>query len=233
MIRLVLLAALCAMAAAPAAAAPVSQITVTVDGQASTMPDMAQAAFTISTGGDTAAAATSDNNARYERLLSRLHALGIAQSDIQTAGLTLNYNPTPKPPDTPQPGVRYGYFAARSVNVTVRRLENVGKAIDTAVAAGVTDLGGVSFSTSREQQLFASALRDGIERARRHAQAMAEAAGLHILRVRSIQEGAPAIFRPGVQADTFQMAKAAPVPTQVAPSPVQTSATVTVTFEAQ
>ena len=233
MTRLLTFFALVALLAAPAAATPLAQITVTAQGSASTMPDLATVGFTVNTNASAAGAATSENNARYARIEKQLRALGIAESDIQTTGLSLNYNAPPKPPDVPQPGVRYGYFASRGVNVTVHNLQLVGKVIDTAVSAGVTDMNGVTFSTSRPEQLFASALRDGVQRAREHAEAMASAAGLHVVRVKSMQEGVPTLVRPGIEADVYATAKAAPVPTQIAPSPVQTSATVTVIFEAQ
>lgn len=232
MSRFFLFLALIAMLGAPVAAAQLSEITVTADGLASTMPDMARASFTVSTNAATAAAATTENNSRYERLLSGLHALGIAQSDIRTTSFSLNYNPPPKPPDVPQQGQRYGYFVYRGVEVTVHRLALVGKVVDAAVAAGVTDVNSVSFDTSDQRGQFARALHDGVDQARAHAEAMAAAAGLRIVRVRMMQEGAPSRIVPAMQGQVFRSA-AAPVPTQIEPSAVETRATVTVTYEAQ
>lgn len=231
MTRFLTILALAALLGAPAGAAPLSQITVTTQGQASAMPDMATASFTISTSAATAGAATSENNTRYDRLMRDLRALSIADTDIRTTSFNLNYNPPPKPPDVPQQGQRYGYSVYRGVSVTVKRLAILGKVVDTAVAAGVTDVNGVSFDTSDERGQFAQALRDGIARARAQADAMAAAAGLHIVRVKTIQEGVPQLVRPGVTADVFAARVAAP--TQIPPSPVETNATVTVTYEAQ
>jgi uncharacterized protein len=231
MTRLLTSLALAALLAAPAAAAQLSQITVTADGQATAMPDMAQASFTISTSADTAAAATSENNMRYDRLMRALRALGIDSSDIRTTSFNLNYNPPPKPPDIPQQGQRYGYSVYRGINVTVHQLTLLGKTIDTAVASGVTDVNSVSFDTSRKREQFAAALRDGISQARAHAEAMAAAAGLHIVRVKDIQEGAPSRILPMVQAAVYRAAP--PAPTEIQPSAVETHATVTVTYEAQ
>lgn len=232
MIRLLTSLALAALLTAPAGAAQVSQITVTADGQASAMPDMAQTSFTISTSADTAAAATSENNTRYDRLMHALRALGIDESDIRTTSFNVNYNPPPKPPDVPQQGQRYGYSVYRGINVMVHRLALLGKTIDTAVASGVTDVNSVSFDTSQKREQFAAALRDGIVQARTQAQAMAAAAGLRIVRVKDIEEGAPSRVLPMVQAAVF---KAAPAPalTEIQPSAVETHATVTVTYEAQ
>ncbi len=65
-------------------------ITVSAQGRASTQPDMATESFTIATNADTAAAATSDNNTRFERLMSALQSLGVARSDINTAFYNLS-----------------------------------------------------------------------------------------------------------------------------------------------
>lgn len=232
MSRLLALGALLVVFAAPAAAATPSEITVTAEGRSSTMPDMATANFTISTNAATAAAATSENNSRYDRLLEAMGRLGIAKSDVRTTSFSLNFNPPPKPPDVPQQGQRYGYSVYRGVSVTVHQIALAGKTVDAAVDAGVTDVNGVSFDTSDTRGQFAQALRDAIRQARAHAQAMASAAGLHIVRVKAMQEGVLSRPVPLVQAAVFK-AEAAPVPTQIEPSAVETRATVTVTYEAQ
>lgn len=225
-------AALFAIFAAPAAAASVTPITVTAEGRASAMPDMATAAFTVSTNSAGAASATSDNNARYERLLRALHGFGIADADIRTTSFSLTYNPPPSPPEVPQQGQRYGYAVYRSVSVIVRRIASVGKVVDAAVGSGVTEVNGVSFDTSDTRGQFALALADAVRQARSHAEAMAAPAGLRIVRVRQMQEGEPARIMPVVQPEVFRAAPAA-VPTQIQPSAVETRATVTITYDAQ
>jgi uncharacterized protein YggE len=231
MTRLLATLALAALAVAPAAAA-LPEITVTVQGYATAMPDIAKIALTISTAAPDAASATSENNARYNRLLPALRALGIAESDIQTTSFNLSYTPPPRPPEVPQPGMRYGYSVYRSVAVTVRRLSSVGKVLDGAMGAGATNVDGVTFDNSNPRAQYAKALRDGVLQARAQAQAMAAAAGLRIVRIKSMQEGAPTRVLPSATAESYRMAAAAPVPTVLPPSPVETSATVTVTYEA-
>lgn len=230
MTRLLALAAIFMLMTGPAIAAAPSLITVTAEGRAATTPDMATATFSIATNAATADAATSDNNSRYNRLLQALTRLGIAKTDVSTSSFSVNYNPPPKPPETPQQGQRYGYSVYRGVSVTVHRLAQVGKVVDAAVGAGVTDVNGVSFDTSQKSAQFAQALRDAVHQARMHAQAMAAAAGLRLVRVKEMQEGAPAVIRP-MASEVFKAAPA--VPTQIEPSAVETRATVTVTYEAQ
>jgi uncharacterized protein len=229
--RILSILVLSALMPAYAMAAP-TQIVVTGDGAASAMPDMATESFTISTNASTAAAAMSDNNARYNRLASSLEALGVAPADIQTTSYNLNYSPRPQPPDIPAPGQRYGYSVDRSIDVTLHRTALVGKAIDAAAGAGVTDIGGVTFGVSDRKGQLAQALRAAVADARNQAQNLADAAGLHIVRVRQIQQNyenvpppRPILMR--------AMAPSPALPTEIAPNSVQARATVTITYDAQ
>jgi uncharacterized protein YggE len=220
--------------AAPAKAGP-TQITVTGQGTASAMPDMATETFTIATNAQSASSAASDNNARYDRLLRGLEGLGIAHADIRTTSYNVNYTPPPEtqpqPAGAPIPPVRErsGYFVYRGITVTLHRLPLVGKAIDTAIASGVTDIGGVAFGISDRKGQLALALRSAVRDGLAQAQAMAAAAGLRIVRVRFMQQGFASPPTPMVR-----MASAAPAPpTQIEPGSVETQATVTITYDAQ
>lgn len=225
-----------AASAAPAKAAA-TQIMVTGQGTASAMPDMATETFTIATNAQSAAAATSDNNVRYDRLAKGLEGLGIAHGDIRTTSYNVNYTPPPDPqPESggamPPVRERTGYFVYRGVTVTLHRLSLVGKAIDTAIASGVTDIGGVAYGISdrKGQQTVAlrAAVRDGLAQ----AQAMAAAAGLHIVRVRSMQQGYASPPVPLARMAATAMPAPAP-PTQIEPGSIETQATVTITYDAQ
>lgn len=212
-------------------------ITVSAQGRASAAPDVATVNLMIATNAPTAAAAASDNNARYERLISALESLNIARGDIRTTYYNVNYSPppqqTPEPANLVQPaGQRYGYFVNRSMQVTLHRLDLVGKAVDAAVASGVTDIGGVSFGVGNTHAQVARALQSAVTDARRQAEAMAAAAGLHIVRVKSMQQGYAEAPTARVLMASAAMPAPAP-PTTIEPSSVEVTATVTVTYEAQ
>lgn len=232
---LLLVLTLCA--AVPARAASPTLITVTGQGHVSAAPDMATENFSIATNADSAAAATSDNNARYSRLAAALHALGIAGADIRTTGFGVSYNPPPQPAPgqaiPPPPEQRYGYFANRSVEVTLHRLALAGKAVDAAVAAGVTDVGGVTFGISNRRPALQQALRDAVADALMQAQTMAAASGLRVVAVRSIGQQYPVVQPFVVQGAVMRAAPAPAPPTEIQPSGVDVTASVTVTYEAR
>jgi uncharacterized protein YggE len=208
-------------------------ITVSAQGRASAMPDVATESFTIATNAQNAASATSDNNARFERLMGALQSLGIARSDIRTTFYNVNYTPRPQAAMPVQPPERYGYFVSRGIEVTVHNLQTVGKAIDSAVASGVTDIGGVSFGVTDNRKIYTQALRSAVSDARARADAMAAAAGLHVVRVKSMQQGYAETPVPRLAMAAAMAAPAPPPPTAIEPSNVEVTAVVTITYEAQ
>lgn len=212
-------------------------ITVSAQGRATAAPDMATETFTIATNAATAAAAAADNNTRFERLNAGLSSIGIPKSAVQTVSYSISYTPPANMPSAPlSPGQVVqpqpsGYFVNRSVQVTLTQLGKVGQSIDTAVAAGVTDVGGVTFGMRNSGKQYTQALRSAVQAARVQAEAMAGAAGLHIVGIKTMQEGF-------VESPVPRMMMAAAVPmaapkTTIEPSPVEVTANVTLAYEAR
>jgi uncharacterized protein YggE len=219
-------------------AALVGQTTIYASGQAtvSAAPDVATISFSMNTHAQTAEQATSENNTIYAHFNTGMRTVGIAAADIKTTSYNLNH--VPPPPPCPPPCVRdpqsYGYFVTRSVSVTTHHLDIVGKVIDTAVAAGVNNVQGVEYAIANTRSLFLRAVAQAIASARSEGDAMAQAAGLHIVGIQSINSpgGAPipmaaGRFAPNVMADIA-------VPTQITPpSSLDVTANVSVTYLAQ
>lgn len=238
---------LLAAAVGPAAASTPSYyqpivITVTGQGSVSQVPDMATLSANVVTNDEAASRATSDNNAVYERLVSRLAAVGIAESAITTTYYNMNFVPRPveEQPAAGAPRVsypiynraRYGYVVTRSLSIKIAGTSRVGKVIDAAVAAGATDVNGVNFGVKNSRTGYVRALRLAVEDAQSQANAMASAAHLRIVRIKAMSQGYPQVFpspmRMGVTADSYSVK----VPTNIQPSDVQVSATVTITYVA-
>lgn len=226
-----LLAAVLVCVPLSALAAQPTLISVTGQGRATAAPDMATMSLTITTNAGNATAATSDNNAIFAQLEQRMYALGVAERDIHTTYYNVTFNPRPEGALVPNYGVQYGYVVSRGVSVTLQRTGVVGKAVDAAIAAGVNHVDSVSFGVSDNHSLALKALGDAVTQARSRAQAIATAAGLRIVRIRTIQEGYAQVY-PQPQAMALSRGIAA-VPTQIEPSDVSMQASVTVTYEAQ
>ena len=221
--------------------------TINASGQAtvSAAPDLALVQFSITSRASTAQQATSANNTVYARFSAGMRALGIAASDIRTTGYNLSYSPPPPPcpagvagnivsPCEERGSQNFGYFVTRSASVTIHKLEIAGKAIDTAVAAGVNNVQGVEYSISDTKSYYLRALGQAIVAARAQADVMAQAAGLHVVRVVSITS-AGAIPRPVMETPMYRASLAGIAqPTQITPpSSLDVSANVSVTYAAQ
>ena len=106
-----------------------------------------------------------------------------------------------------------GYQAVNQLEVKVLDVARLGTVIDTALKNGATKVNGPYWSHSRIEELQRQAAVNALERARRLAEALAQAAGLKIKGVDKISTGIR-IIPPRGAGKPYLMAKAAapPVP---------------------
>ena len=156
---------------------------VTVAGTATikSAPDEAVVTLGVQTNASTADGAMQQNAARMTHVLAALGGFGIRKSDISTSDVSLypNYN---------SGGGVSGYQASNSVDVTVRDMGKVGKAIDTAVGAGANLTGGIQFRVSDQNQGLNDALAAAVKDSRGKAEVLASAGGAQLGAVVSIDE---------------------------------------------
>ena len=173
--------------AAPAQAeAAKPRITVTGEGRVDARPDMATITLGVTTQGDTAAAALSENSARLAAVLTQLKAAGVAERDLQTSGLSLgprmDYYRDGQPPKV------VGYEATNQVTVRVRDLAALGGILDAAVGDGANTFHGLSFGLADTTAALDAARVNAVAEAGRKAAMIAEAAGARLGPVLAIAE---------------------------------------------
>jgi len=184
-------AAALALTALPAAAHPsmhgcggmrmpgkMPTINVQGEGRANVAPDLATVSLGVTTQAPTAAQAMADNAARQTAVIDALRAQGVAPADLQTQGLSLS--PMQDFSREGQPPVITGYQAQNIVTARVRDLERLGPLLDTMVAAGATDVQGVSFSREDAAATEDRARTEAVSEARRRAEVIANAAGMEL-----------------------------------------------------
>ena len=212
----------------PQAAPAAPNIRVTGQGSVSQAPDRASLNVSIVSNNDQAQAATSQNNATYATVVGRLGGLGIAERDIHTSSFNITFVPKPEATAQYKPP-RTGYIVTRQLAVTIDNLTLVGRAIDAAVAAGVTQIDGVSYGLRDTRSAYAKALAAAMHDADLQAAALADAAHLRLGAVQSITAGGTLPPTPTPQL----RALAAEVQTTIPPSDVQIHASVVVTYGVQ
>lgn len=206
---------------------PATDTEISVSGNASisAAPDQATVDATVETNAPSSEAAVNQNNAIYDRVIAALEKAGVARSDISLGFYNVNYNPKPANPP-PDAGTRWGFTVSRGFIVKVRSIGKAGSVVDACTAAGATAINGVSFGIADDRVLHAQAVTKAVADARANAEALARAAGLHIVGIKRIDSGGgPLIPQP-----LMRMAAAIAPSTQFDQSNVTVSATVSVTF---
>lgn len=204
-------------------------LSVSADGTSEARPDLATLNVGVTTEGQTAQAALQENSRRMAALTQALRRAGVAERDIQTSNVSVY--PQQQYREGQEPLIT-GYQANNTVTAKVRNIENTGRVIDAAVAAGGNNINGVSFSHANPEAQLDIARRDAIAEARRRAELYASALNMRVVRVVAVSEGggySPPI--PFPMAARMDAAVPAAPPPPIAPGEIETRVSVNVTFE--
>lgn len=201
-------------------------LSISADGTSEARPDLATINLGVTTEGQTAAAALAENARRMTALTQALRRAGVAERDIQTSNVSVY--PQQQYVEGQQPRIT-GYQANNSVTAKVRNINNTGRVIDAAVAAGGNTVNGVSFSHAEPDAQLDIARRDAIAEARRRAELYASALGMRVNRIVSVNEGGG--YAPPVPMAVERFAAGDAAATPISPGQVETRVSVSVTFE--
>ena len=204
---------LAAAGAASAQTAPTVQVSplgpgsallsLSAEGRSNRVPDLAVFSAGVVTHGVTASEALGGNSRQMDRVVAALKRSGIADRDIQTSSISLSprwnnpeaeaqriaretrqpYVPTNEPPRI------IGYEARNSVQVRVRKLGEMGKIIDTLIAAGANEVNGPSFTLDDQSAALDEARVEAVATGKQRAELYARAAGMRVVRLLSMSEG--------------------------------------------
>ena len=225
---LVTLAWWAASAAQSAPPGTTASVRATAEATASAKPDRARVVIGVVTRAATAQTAAAENARQVAAVLAALR-----QTLGPGAGMqTVNYSLAPDyryPREGGTPSLA-GYTATNGVEVTVDDMDYVARVIDTAAQSGANTVQSLRFLLRDERALREQALKKATVEARARAEAMASAAGLRVVRIVSIEEGAAPPVRP--VREIALVAGPAPA-TPVEPGTLEIRATVTVTVAAQ
>lgn len=149
------------------------------NGEVTLRPDRASVSLAVRTIAPEPDAASSRNETITEAVTAALDGLGLERDSIRLTGLRIG----PNREYTPEGPRNAGFFAERSIRVGTGDIADVARIVTAAVDAGATQVDFVSYSSSREEEARAEALRDAVARARADAEVVAGAAGGRLGRV--------------------------------------------------
>jgi hypothetical protein len=213
-------------------------LTVSAEGRSFREPDLAVFSAGVTTQGTTAAEALAENSRAMTQVIAALRGAGIAERDIQTSNLSIqpvyadpnrdamvaarmSGQPYVAPPPEQQVPRIIGYQASNNVSVRQRDLEDFGEVIDTLAAAGANQINGPMFQMDQPEPALDEARIDAIRSARARAELYAEATGLRVVRILSINEGGGYFGPPPVVFARAASAGGPPPPPPPPPAPVQ------------
>ena len=200
-------------------------LSVSAEGKSEARPDLATINLGVTTEGQTAQAALAENARRMSALTQALRRAGIAERDIQTSNVSVYPQQQYR---EGQPPLITDYQANNTVNAKIRNINNTGRVIDAAVAAGGNTVHGVSFSHADPDAQLDIARRAAIAEARRRAELYANALGMRVHRIVAVSEGGG--YAPPIPMPMERMA-AQDASTPISPGEIETRVSVNVTFE--
>ena len=161
-------------------------ISVSGDGRAFVVPDIAKISVGVQTGRQTTAGAAMEKlKADMDKVLAAVKAAGVEQKDITTENFWLN--PVYDYVDGRQ--IARGYEANQSVRVKIRNLDNVSAVLGAATDAGANQAGSVEFTVDDPDATRDAARAEAIAKAQKKADILANQLGVRLVNIIGFGEG--------------------------------------------
>jgi uncharacterized protein YggE len=206
-----------------------SILTVSGEGIATAAPDLASFSTGVVTAAKTAREALDANTKSVADVVAAIKAAGVEPRDISTSGFSVQPQYVNVKRDGGEAPRIAGYEVRNTVTVRLRDLSKLGGLLDDVVTKGANQIGGIGFDIAEPSKLEEQARVAAVKDARRQAEVMAEAGGVRLVRVISINEdGATPPPMPRMMA-VAQMAKRDSVPVEAGETEIR--ARVTIVYE--
>jgi len=201
----------------PREPAPIDTVSVTGTGRVTLTPDRFSFNASVQTIAPTVEEAVNENNTKVAAVIAALKNAGAKSEEIQTS----NFSIYPQQDYSQQQQGKLprliGYQVSNSITVTKKQIADAGKLLQSAIAAGVNQSSGLSFSVSDPTRGRDEGLRAAFADARAKASLLAQAAGRTLGSAMAITEGGssnPQPPRPMLGGRVMAAQVAEPVPVE-------------------
>lgn len=158
-------------------------INVTGRGKVTLTPDIAHISIGVHTENENAAEAVASNNQQSEKVTNALEAFQIDPKDVRTTNFSI-YPQQQFDNEGNLTGTMY--VVDNTVFVTIRDIDTLGEVLDEVVKAGANSVSGVQFDVNDKETPLSEARTSAVEDAQRQAEELAEAAGVTLGQVLTI-----------------------------------------------
>lgn len=162
-----------------------TKVMVVGDSIVQAKPDTATLHLAVVTQAKRAIDAQQENATKSEAVVRALKNAAGAGAEVKTSGYTIQPMRVYR---EGQPPSITGYEARNSVMVVMSDLTKIGPVIDAASAAGVNDIGGISFTLRNDRPTRDQALSEATREALGKAQVIARALGGRVVRIVEVVE---------------------------------------------
>jgi uncharacterized protein len=216
---------------------PVKTITVSGEGEASVVPDIARVTFTVQETAGDVATAQAEATERTNNSLEAMKAQGIEEKDLKTLGYNVYpqydnqvcYPGMPCAAGAPQ---ITGYQVSQTVEVKIRDTAKVGSVLQALGDLGVQNISGPDFTLDDDDAARNEAREAAIEDAREKAKALAKSLHVRLGNVVSFYEesGAYPMYDSYAKGGTMMEGRAQNAPT-LPSGETETTVRVNITYE--
>jgi uncharacterized protein YggE len=195
-------------------------ISVNAEGKVAAKPDTAILHLEVETQAPQSQAAAEENARRSEALLKALKKVLSPEEKVQS--LSYRLTPLRSYRDKAKPEAITGYQAIHRFKVEVRDPARLAMVMDNAFQNGASRVNGPYWGHSKIEELQRQAAVEALGKARRMADALAQAAGVKIKGLQRLSTQQQH-FYPRAAGEAFAAAKATPTPVEVGEEEIKAS----------
>ncbi|MCK4872788.1 MAG: SIMPL domain-containing protein [Phycisphaerales bacterium] len=174
---------------------PVPMLTVTGQAELERPADQLQMSLAVITEDEEAKSAVSENSRTMRRVIEALERAGLEEDEYETGRFSIQpkYSRRPHNADRDWTAKIVGYRVENMLIIKTKKLELIGELIERGVQAGANNVGSINFGLADRRMHRGEAILEATTNARADADALAEAAGVKLVRVLSVNlDGAAA-----------------------------------------
>lgn len=161
-----------------------SSVTITANGEAKSIPNIATFQFGVTEKGASVGEAQDKMDTTANKLIDFIKSQGVEEKDIQTTG----YNAYPSYDYINGKQTATGYQTSETVSVKIRDTDKAGDVLGGVAQLGATDISGLSFTTEDPDELKKLATEDAVAKAKIKALELSKSVGFRLGKITGFYE---------------------------------------------
>lgn len=204
-------------------------ITVSAEGKARVVPDLARVSFAVVSEGKTAEAAQEENSGKMNAAIDYVKSQGIEAKDIKTSGY--NLSPRYEYDEKKRKSFISGYTLTQTATVELRDIEKARTIVGYLPSLGINQINSIDFQVENTEVFQNLAREEAFVKAGVKAVAMAKQNGVRLGRVVTFSEGSQGPIYPRYfEAAAMKADVGTPAP-MIEPGSEEVRVNVSVTYE--